>query len=95
VAKRIKPPRKMSPVGAPVFARLSVVERGCVSPPGSDGVVAPPRGLVVVASEVVVLSDVMLGVVVLGVVVLGVVVLVVVLVMEVAGVVVVVDVEVW
>lgn len=73
-ATRIKPPRKMSPIGVPVFARVPVEARGCVPPPESDGVLVPVKSLVLGAGVVVVLSDDVLGVAVLDVVVVGVVV---------------------
>jgi hypothetical protein len=87
----------MSPIGTPVFARVSDVPRGCVPPPGPDVVVAPPMSLVVVAGGLVALSDVVLAAVVLAAVVLVVVVLVAVALVVVLAVevVVVVEVEVW
>jgi hypothetical protein len=56
-ARSIKPPMKMSAIGAPVLARLPVDATGCVPADGSDDVVTAPMSLVVVAGVLVTLSD--------------------------------------
>jgi hypothetical protein len=58
-ARRIRPPRKMSAIGAPVFARMPVDAAGCVPPGESDDVlVLPALSLELVADVVAALSDV-------------------------------------
>jgi hypothetical protein len=52
----------MSPIGAPVFARVPVEARGCVPAGGSDGVLVPAPSIMLVGGLVVAPSDTVLGV---------------------------------
>jgi|SRR5947209_13427049 hypothetical protein len=69
--RRIKPTRKIIPIGAPVFARgVPLVAAAFVPPPGSADALIPTMSLVLGGGGVVPLSDVVSVVVMLGAVVL-------------------------
>jgi len=66
-ARRIRPPRKMRPIEAPVFARMPVDAVGCVPAGASDDVlVLPALSLELIVDVAVALSDVVGDVVVVG-----------------------------